>query len=94
MPLFRETAQSSGAQRTELMLGVLLGMMLIGHGPLLIRRDQVARRGGRRELVLAQLTAGAEYGHGDGRLRHEPHIVTLALPALAANTSHSADCPS
>jgi amino acid transporter len=69
------------AQHTELMLGALLGLMLVGLS-VLIRRDHVAPRGG--VTVLAQLTAGA-FGTG------WPYdavnlIVTLAL-ALAANTS-------
>ncbi|MGW7578156.1 APC family permease [Streptomyces sp. NPDC054765] len=80
VPAFR-TPRVKRAQRTELMLGALLGLMLIGLAAL-IRRDHVAPRGG--VTVLAQLAAGA-YGTG------WPYfvtnlLVTLAL-ALAANTS-------
>lgn len=46
--------------RTELMLGLLLGVMLVGLS-VLIRRDHVALRGG--VTLLAQLTAGA-FGTG------------------------------
>jgi Amino acid permease len=69
------------AQRTELMLGVLLGAMLIGLS-VLIRREHVAPRDG--VTVLAQLTAGS---FGTGWAYYAVSIaVTLAL-ALAANTS-------
>ncbi|MET7802692.1 hypothetical protein [Streptomyces decoyicus] len=61
VPTFR-TPRVKRAQRTELMLGALLGLMLIGLAAL-IRRDHVAPRGG--VTVLAQLTAGA-YGTGSG----------------------------
>ncbi|MFJ9679006.1 APC family permease [Streptomyces sp. NPDC101194] len=80
VPVFREP-RVKRAQRTELMLGVLLGLMLIGLA-VLIRRDQVAPRGG--VTVLAQLTAGA---YGTGWPYYATNlIVTLAL-AFAANTS-------
>lgn len=80
VPAFREP-RVKRAQRTELMLGALLGLMLIGMA-LLIRRDDVAPRGG--VTVLAQLTAGA---YGTGWPYYATNlIVTLAL-ALAANTS-------
>ncbi|KOU42733.1 APC family permease [Streptomyces sp. WM6378] len=80
VPSFR-TPQVKRAQRTELMLGALLGLMLIGLA-VLIRRDHVAPRGG--VTVLAQLTAGS---YGTGWLYYATNlIVTLAL-AFAANTS-------
>ncbi|MCX4596598.1 APC family permease [Streptomyces sp. NBC_01549] len=80
VPAFREP-RVKRAQRTELMLGALLGLMLIGLA-VLIRRDHVAPRGG--VTVLAQLTAGA---YGTGWAYYATNlIVTLAL-AFAANTS-------
>ncbi|MFJ8311558.1 MULTISPECIES: APC family permease [unclassified Streptomyces] len=80
VPAFR-TPRVKRAQRTELMLGALLGLMLIGLA-VLIRRDHVAPRGG--VTVLAQLTAGS---YGTGWLYYATNlIVTLAL-AFAANTS-------
>ncbi|MGW2693141.1 APC family permease [Streptomyces sp. NPDC001296] len=80
VPTFR-TPRFRRAQRTELMLGALLGIMLVGLA-VLIRRDHVAPRGG--VTVLAQLTAGA-YGTGWAYYATDI-IVTLAL-LLAANTS-------
>ncbi|MFF1733016.1 APC family permease [Streptomyces sp. NPDC058247] len=80
VPVFR-TPRVKRAQRTELMLGALLGLMLIGLA-VLIRRDHVAPRGG--VTVLAQLTAGS---YGTGWPYYATNlIVTLAL-AFAANTS-------
>ncbi len=80
VPVFREP-RVKRAQHTELMLGALLAVMLVGLS-VLIRRDHVAPRGG--VTVLAQLTAGA---YGTGWPYYASNlIVTLAL-ALAANTS-------
>ncbi|MFD5074170.1 APC family permease [Streptomyces sp. NPDC058371] len=80
VPVFREP-RVKRAQRTELMLGALLGLMLIGMA-VLIRRDHVAPRGG--VTVLAQLSAGS---YGTGWAYYATNlVVTLAL-ALAANTS-------
>jgi amino acid transporter len=80
VPMFR-TPRVRRAQHTELMLGVLLGLMLIGLAAL-IRRDHVAPREG--VTLLAQLTAGA---YGTGWAYYATNlIVTLAL-GLAANTS-------
>jgi amino acid transporter len=59
VPAFRQP-RARRAQRTELMLGVLLGAMLIGLS-VLIRREHVTPRGG--VTVLAQLTAGS-FGTG------------------------------
>jgi amino acid transporter len=80
VPMFR-TPRVKRAQRTELMLGVLLCVMLLGLS-VLIRRNHLAPRGG--VTLLAQLTAGA---YGTGWLYYASNIiVTLAL-GLAANTS-------
>ncbi|WP_406332058.1 APC family permease [Streptomyces sp. NBC_00203] len=80
VPSFREP-RVRRAQRTELMLGALLGLMLIGLAVLIVR-DHVAPRGG--VTVLAQLTAGS---YGTGWPYYATNlIVTLAL-AFAANTS-------
>lgn len=80
VPTFRKP-RVRRAQRTELMLGALLGVMLVGLA-VLIRRDHVAPRGG--VTVLAQLTAGS---YGTGWMYDAANLlVTLAL-ALAANTS-------
>jgi len=80
VPVFRPP-RVKRAQHTELMLGGLLAVMLIGLA-LLIRRDHVAPRGG--VTVLAQLTAGS-YGTGWPYVATNL-VVTLAL-GLAANTS-------
>ncbi|MEU6341414.1 APC family permease [Streptomyces sp. NPDC046977] len=69
------------AQRTELMLGVLLALMLIGLG-FLIRRDEVAPRGG--VTILAQLTAGS---FGDGWPYYATNLIVTFVLGLAANTS-------
>jgi amino acid transporter len=69
------------AQRTELMLGALLGVMLIGLA-VLIRRDHVAPRG--QVTVLAQLTAGA---FGTGWLYYATNLLVTLVLLLAANTS-------
>ena len=80
VPTFREP-RARRAQRTELMLGGLLAVMLIGLS-LLIRREHVAPRGG--VTVLAQLTAGS---FGSGWLYSASNIVVTLVLALAANTS-------
>ncbi|MFF6959592.1 APC family permease [Streptomyces sp. NPDC088197] len=80
VPAFRDP-RVRRAQRTELMLGGLLALMLVGLA-VLIRRDHVAPRGD--VTVLAQLTAGS---FGTGWPYDATNlVVTLAL-ALAANTS-------
>ncbi|MEU6657727.1 APC family permease [Streptomyces sp. NPDC046821] len=80
VPAFREP-RVKRAQRTELMLGALLGLMLVGLA-VLIHRDHVAPRGG--VTVLAQLAAGS---YGTGWAYYATNlVVTLAL-AFAANTS-------
>ncbi|MER5408672.1 APC family permease [Streptomyces sp. NPDC002769] len=80
VPSFRDP-RVKRAQRTELMLGALLGVMLIGMA-LLIQRDRVAPRGG--VTVLAQLTAGA---YGTGWPYYATNVVVTLALALAANTS-------
>jgi len=80
VPAFRPP-RARRAQRTELMLGTLLGTMLIGLS-VLIRREHVAPRGG--VTVLAQLTAGS---FGTGWAYYAASIAVTLVLALAANTS-------
>src|SRR5580704_9243836 len=80
VPAFRPP-RALRAQRTELMLGALLGAMLIGLS-VLIRREHVAPRGG--VTVLAQLTAGS---FGTGWAYYAANIAVTLVLALAANTS-------
>ncbi|MEV6028124.1 APC family permease [Streptomyces sp. NPDC052036] len=80
VPTFR-TPRFRRAQRTELMLGALLGLMLVGLA-VLIRRDHVAPRGG--VTVLAQLTASA---YGTGWAYYATNIIVTLVLLLAANTS-------
>ncbi|MEU9454157.1 APC family permease [Streptomyces sp. NPDC048277] len=80
VPTFR-TPRVGRAQRTELMLGALLGTMLIGLA-VLIHRDHVVPRGG--VTVLAQLTAGA---YGTGWPYYATNLLVTLVLGLAANTS-------
>ncbi|MFG3294684.1 APC family permease [Streptomyces sp. NPDC048179] len=80
VPTFR-TPRVKRAQRTELMLGALLGTMLVGLA-VLIHRDHVAPRGG--VTVLAQLTAGA---YGTGWPYYATNLLVTLVLGLAANTS-------
>jgi len=80
VPSFREP-RVKRAQRTELMLGALLGLMLIGLSVLIVR-EHVAPRGG--VTVLAQLTAGS---FGTGTAYTVTNIIVALVLALAANTS-------
>ncbi|HLK01173.1 MAG TPA: APC family permease [Streptosporangiaceae bacterium] len=80
VPSFREP-RIKRAQRTELMLGVLLAGMLIGL-TVLIHREHVAPRGG--VTVLAQLTAGS---FGTGWAYYATNIAVTVVLTLAANTS-------
>ena len=80
VPVFRQP-RARRAQRTELMLGALLGAMLIGLS-VLIRREHVAPCGG--VTVLAQLTAGS---FGTGWAYYTASIAVTLVLALAANTS-------
>jgi amino acid transporter len=69
------------AQRTEVSLGVLLAVMLVGLA-LLIRAHHVVPRGG--VTILAQLTAGA---FGTGWAFYVSSLAVTLVLALAANTS-------
>jgi len=80
VPQFR-TPRVNRAQHTEIWLGVLLGVMLLGLGGL-IRRFHVIPQPG--TTVLAQITAA---GVGHGVLFYVIQMITLVLLALAANTS-------
>jgi amino acid transporter len=80
VPTFREP-RVKRAQRTELMLGGLLALMLVGLA-VLIRREQIAPRGG--VTVLAQLTAGS---FGTGWAYYACNIAVTLVLGLAANTS-------
>ncbi|MBP8534423.1 APC family permease [Streptomyces sp. MK37H] len=80
VPMFREP-RIKRAQHTELMLGLLLGVMLLGMA-YLIRRDHVAPRGG--VTVLAQLAAGS---YGTGWEYYATNLIVTLVLALAANTS-------
>jgi amino acid transporter len=80
VPQFRKP-RVRRAQHTELWLGVLLGVMLLGLGAL-IRRWDVAPQSG--TTVLAQLTEGAV---GHNALYYIIQLITLVLLSLAANTS-------
>jgi amino acid transporter len=80
VPTFRQP-RARRAQRTELMLGALLGLMLVGLS-VLIRREHMAPRGG--VTVLAQLAAGS---FGTGWAYYATNIIVTVVLALAANTS-------
>ncbi|MEV7344153.1 APC family permease [Streptomyces sp. NPDC093544] len=80
VPAFREP-RVKRAQRTELMLGGLLGLMLIGLA-VLIQRDDVVPRGG--VTVLAQLTAGS---YGTGWAYYATNLIVTTVLLFAANTS-------
>jgi amino acid transporter len=80
VPQFRKP-RARRAQHTEVGLGVILGLMLLGLGELIRRWGAVPQPG---TTVLAQLTSGA-IGHGAGF--YVIQLITLVLLALAANTS-------
>jgi amino acid transporter len=80
VPQFRKP-RAKRAQHTEVSLGVLLGVMLLGLG-VIIRRWNVLPHSG--TTVLAQITEGA-IGHNV--LFYVIQLITLVLLALAANTS-------
>jgi amino acid transporter len=80
VPAFREPRVRT-AQRTEISLGVLLGVMLVGLA-LLIRAHHLVPRGG--VTILAQLTAGA---FGTGWAFYVSNLAVALVLALAANTS-------
>ena len=80
VPAFRAPKVRT-AQRTELSLGILLGVMLVGLA-LLIRAHDVVPRGG--VTILAQLTAGA---FGTGWPFYVSNLAVTAVLGFAANTS-------
>jgi amino acid transporter len=80
VPAFRLPAVRT-AQRTELSLGVLLGVMLLGLA-IVIRVHHVVPRGG--VTILAQVTAGA---FGKGFAFYVSNLAVTAVLGLAANTS-------
>jgi amino acid transporter len=80
VPAFRKPRVRT-AQRTEVSLGVLLAVMLVGLA-LLIRAHHVVPRGG--VTILAQLTAGA---FGTGWPFYVSNLAVTAALLLAANTS-------
>ena len=69
------------AQHTEMMLGIILGLMLIGIA-VLIRKFHVTPSA--TETTLAQLTAAAV---GHNIIFYAVQLITTVLLALAANTS-------
>ena len=80
VPAFREPRIRT-AQRTEISLGVLLGIMLVGL-TILINAHHVLPRNG--VTLLAQLTAGAV---GKGWMFYVSNLSVALVLGLAANTS-------
>jgi amino acid transporter len=80
VPAFREPRVRTAA-RTEVSLGVLLGVMLLGLA-LLIRAHHVVPRGG--VTILAQVSAGA---FGTGWAFYVSNLAVALVLGLAANTS-------
>jgi amino acid transporter len=80
VPAFRPPRVKK-AQHTELSLGVLLGVMLLGLA-IVIRSHHVVPRGG--VTILAQVTAGA---FGKGFAFYVSNLAVTAVLGLAANTS-------
>jgi amino acid transporter len=80
VPEFR-TPRARRAQHTEVWLGILLGVMLIGLG-ILIRKFHVVPQS--NPTVLAQLT---EASLGRNVVFYAIQLITMVLLALAANTS-------
>jgi amino acid transporter len=80
VPAFRKPRVRS-AQRTEISLGVMLGVMLVGLA-ILIHAHHVMPRGG--VTILAQLTAGA---FGTGLPFYVSNLAVTLVLGLAANTS-------
>ncbi|HMD56479.1 MAG TPA: APC family permease [Solirubrobacteraceae bacterium] len=80
VPAFRHPAVRT-AQRTEIALGALLGLMLVGLG-VLIRSHNVVPRGG--VTILAQVSAGA---FGTGWVFYVSNLAVALVLAFAANTS-------
>jgi amino acid transporter len=80
VPAFRQP-RAKTAKRTEVTLGVLLGVMLVGLA-VLVHTHHVQPRGG--VTVLAQLTAGSL---GTGWPFYVSNLAITAVLGLAANTS-------
>jgi amino acid transporter len=80
VPAFRKPRVRT-AQRTEISLGVLLGLMLLGLA-IEISAHHILPRGG--VTILAQLTAGA---FGKGWAFYVSNLAVAAVLGLAANTS-------
>jgi amino acid transporter len=80
VPAFRKP-RIRRAQRTEISLGVMLGVMLVGLA-ILIRAHHIVPRGG--VTILAQVTAGA---FGTGWPFYVSNLAVTLVLALAANTS-------
>ena len=80
VPAFRQP-RSRTAQRTEITLGLLLGLMLVGLA-VLVHIHHVQPRGG--VTVLSQLTAGS---FGTGLPFYVSNLAITAVLGLAANTS-------
>ncbi len=80
VPAFRKP-RARNATKTEVSLGVLLGVMLIGLA-VLARAHHVVPRGG--VTILAQMSAGA---FGTGWAFYVSNIAVALVLALAANTS-------
>jgi len=80
VPAFR-APRIKRAQRTEVSLGVLLGVMLVGLA-ILIRAHHVVPRGG--VTILAQVSAGA---FGTGWPFYVSNLAVTLVLGLAANTS-------
>jgi amino acid transporter len=80
VPAFRKPRVRT-AQRTEISLGVLLGVMLVGLA-ILIRAHHVVPRGG--VTILAQVSAGA---FGTGWPFYVSNLAVTLVLGLAANTS-------
>jgi len=80
VPQFRKP-RAKRAQHTEVALGVILGLMLLGLAELIRRWHALPQPG---TTVLAQLTAGAV---GHNILFYAVQLITLVLLSLAANTS-------
>jgi amino acid transporter len=80
VPAFREPRVRTAA-RTEVALGVLLGLMLVGLA-VLIHAHHIVPRGG--VTILAQVSAGA---FGKGFAFYVSNLAVTAVLAFAANTS-------
>jgi amino acid transporter len=80
VPLFRQPRQKR-AKQTELLLGVLLGVMLLGLA-ILVRKFDVGPRSG--QTVLSQVMS---YSVGRGALYYVVSLSITVVLGLAANTS-------